>query len=247
MCCRGEWVVYTLYFDYFCFLARLEVLIAVLINKASTDVINNLRMVFFLMLSALRWLVEFEPSYGPTYDQHCFPKWNNYYLGIMRRLFGQEKPPTQIYMIIIKAFYVCLSICEDFVPTYIPTMSECKSMYNLKPFFLLQTYLHAANLLFLWNGLSLFVISISTFLRTISYQTQIHDTCEMSFHHSTLLLIRAIPLVIGNSWMLMFSCKKLSRWKHVLTTSCALINSAPNIQAPKYLITTQHCKLQNVL
>ncbi len=47
MCCRGEWVVYTLYFDYFCFLARLEVLIAVLINKASTDVINNLRKVFF--------------------------------------------------------------------------------------------------------------------------------------------------------------------------------------------------------
>jgi hypothetical protein len=144
--------------------------------------------------------------------------------------------------------YVCLSICEDFVPTYITYYIRMQTYVQfLNHFSFYKPICMLVNLLFLWNGLSLFVISISTFLRTISYQTQIHDTCEMSFHHSTLLLIRAIPLVIGNSWMLMFSCKKLSWWKHVLTTSCALINLAPNIQAPKYLITTQHCKLQNVL
>jgi len=126
--------------------------------------------------------------------------------------------------------YVCLSVRTLYLPTYLlcPNANLCTILNHFsfyKPICML------ANLLFLWNGLSLFVISISTFLRTISYQTQIHDTCEMSFHHSTLLLIRAIPLVIGSSWMLMFSCKKLSRWKHLLTTSCALINWAPKIRS----------------
>jgi hypothetical protein len=58
MCCRGEWVVYTLYFDYFCFLARLEVLIALLINKASTDVINNLRKVLFFYAISFETIVK---------------------------------------------------------------------------------------------------------------------------------------------------------------------------------------------
>jgi hypothetical protein len=104
------------------------------------------------MLSALRQLLKFEPSYGPTYDQHCVPKWKNYYLGIMRGSFGQEKPPTQIYMIIIKAFYVCLSMCEDFVPIYIPTISVCKPMYNLNHFSFYKPICMLASLFFLWNG-----------------------------------------------------------------------------------------------